>query len=130
MFCSFRLQPIFFSKQPFYGNYSTLDFHTNTVMHQSIPPAPSPPSPPDWPPGISIFCLGWQIPGVGTLELSNPPGWGRKKRANAPSSVNTATFFIDRTVKYCHFKHFNARFFVSVNVFLCFFFLFVFFLQT
>jgi len=32
--------------------------------------------------------------GVGDLELSNPPGWGRKKRANAPSSVNTATFFI------------------------------------
>ena len=36
---------------------------------------------------------------VGTLELSNPPGWGRKKRANAPSSVITATFFIDRTVE-------------------------------
>ena len=31
---------------------------------------------------------------MGALELSNPPGWGRKKRANAPSSVNTATFFI------------------------------------
>ena len=29
---------------------------------------------------------------MGTLELSNSPGWGRKKRANAPSSVNTATF--------------------------------------
>ena len=29
--------------------------------------------------------LGWQIPGVGTLELSNPPGWGQKQRANAPS---------------------------------------------
>ena len=33
-----------------------------------------------------------------TLELSTPPGWGRKKRASAPSSVNTATFFIDHTV--------------------------------
>ena len=51
-----------------------------------------------------------------TLELS---GWGRKKRANAPSSVNTATFFIDRTVKECHFKHFNVRFFGSIDVFLC-----------
>ena len=56
--------------------------------------------PPGWPPGISIFfALDGKFPGVGTLELSNPPGWWRKKRANAPSSVNTATFFIDRTVK-------------------------------
>ena len=31
------------------------------------------------------FCLGWQIPGEGNLELSNQLGWGRKKRANAPS---------------------------------------------
>ena len=38
-----------------------------------------------WPPGISIFfALDGKFPGVGT-----------KKRANAPSSVNTATFFID-----------------------------------
>ena len=56
---------------------------------------------------------------MGTLELSNSPRWGRKKRANAPFSVNTATFFIDRKVEKCHFKHFNARFFVSINVFLC-----------
>ena len=45
---------------------------------------------------------------MGTLELSNPPGWGPKKRANAPSSVNAATLFIV-----------HVRFFVSVNVFLC-----------
>ena len=72
-------------------------------------------------PGISIFFFAshGKFPGVGTLELSNRPGWGRKKRANAPSSVNTATFFIDRTVKECHFKHFNVRFFGSINVFLC-----------
>ena len=56
-------------------------------------------------------------PGVGTLELSNPPGWGRKKMANAPSSVNSATFFIDRTVKKCRFKHFNVRFFVIARGF-------------
>ena len=50
------------------------------------------------PPGISIFFASdGKFPGVGTLELSNSPGWSRKKRANAPSSVNTATFFIDRT---------------------------------
>ena len=46
-----------------------------------------------------FFALDGKFPGVGTLELSNPPGWGRKKRANAPSSVNSATFFIDRTVQ-------------------------------
>ena len=46
-----------------------------------------------------FFSLDGKFPGVETLELSNPPGWGRKKRANALSSVNTATFFIDRTVE-------------------------------
>ena len=52
------------------------------------------------PPGISIFfVLDGKFPEVGTLKLSNPPGWGRKKRANAPSPINTVTFFIDRTVK-------------------------------
>ena len=29
---SFGLQIIFLSEQPFYGNYSTLDSHTNTVI--------------------------------------------------------------------------------------------------
>ena len=60
-------------------------------------PAPRPPRAD--PRALAFFCLGWQIPGVGTRELSNPAEWGRKKRANAPSSVNTATFFIDRTVE-------------------------------
>ena len=46
-----------------------------------------------------FFALDGKFPGVGTLELASPPGWGRKKRANAPSSVNSATFFIDRTVQ-------------------------------
>ena len=86
------------------------------------------PLPPGSPPGISIsFHLVWpgacswdgKFPGEGTLELSNPLGWGRKKRANVQSCVNTATFFIDRTVESCHFKHFNVRLFVSINVFLC-----------
>ena len=30
--CSFRLQLIFFSEKPFYGNYWTLDSHINTVI--------------------------------------------------------------------------------------------------
>ena len=60
-----------------------------SVMHQSLPAAPS----------RAPFALDGKFPGVGTLGLSKPPGWGQKKRANAPSSVNhTATFFIDRTV--------------------------------
>ena len=38
-FCSFSLQLIFFSEQPFYdyGNYSTLDSHTNTVISTRLP---------------------------------------------------------------------------------------------
>ena len=69
------------------------------VMHQSIPPAPRHSPPPGPTPGHwnFFFALDSKFPGVGTLELSNPPGWGRKKRVNARSSVNTATFFIDRT---------------------------------
>ena len=69
-------------------------------MHQSIPPAPSPPPPPPPPPADprAMAFLDAKFPGVGTFELSNSPGWGRKKRTNSLSSVNTATFFIDCTV--------------------------------
>ena len=50
-------------------------------------------------PEISIFfALDGKFLGAGTFKLSNSPGWGRKKRANTPSSINTVTFFIDRTV--------------------------------
>ena len=45
------------------------------------------------------FALDGKFPGVWTFKLSNPPVWGRKRRANIPSSVNTATFSIDRTVE-------------------------------
>ena len=59
----------------------------SSIIHQSIPAAPA--SPLGWPPGISVFfALDGKFPGVGTLELTNPPGW-----------VDTATFFIDRTVE-------------------------------
>ena len=54
---------------------------------------------------------------MGTLELSNPPGWGRKKRANQPQSVSSATIFIVFIVEQCQFEHFNVGFFVSINVF-------------
>ena len=60
-----------------------------------IRPAPSP-RPGLTPGGIIIFlALDGKFPGVGTLELSNPLGWGRKKRANAPSSVNTNLIVFD-----------------------------------
>ena len=36
LFCSFSLQVIFFSEQPFYGNHSTLDSHTNTVISHTL----------------------------------------------------------------------------------------------
>ena len=36
MLCNFSLQLIFFSEQPFYGNYSTLDSHTNTVISHAF----------------------------------------------------------------------------------------------
>ena len=39
LFCSFSLQVIFFSEQPFYGNYPTLDSYTNTVILTRLPTA-------------------------------------------------------------------------------------------
>ena len=67
------------------------DRQDDNGLIQSIPVAPRPPPPP---------ALEGKFPGVGTLELSNPrDGGGGGKRANAPTSVNTATFFIERTVE-------------------------------
>ena len=77
-----------------------LDFKTIVIMHQLIPPASSSPPRGADPRALAFFFpLDGKFPGMGTFELSYSPGWGQKKRANAPSSVNTATFFIDRTVK-------------------------------
>ena len=36
LLCRFSLQFIFLSEQPFYGNYSTLDSHTNTVISHTF----------------------------------------------------------------------------------------------
>ena len=36
LFCSFSLQVIFFSEQPFYGNYSTIDSHINSVISNTF----------------------------------------------------------------------------------------------
>ena len=56
-------------------------------------------NPPDFIRHVFLFALDGKFPGVGTIDLSNPQGWGRKKREDIPSSVNAATFSIDRTVE-------------------------------
>ena len=42
------------------------------------------------PPSISnaFFALDGKFLGVGTLKLPNAPRWGRKRRANVPSSIH------------------------------------------
>ena len=42
----------------------------------------------------TFFALDDKFPGVGTLELSNPPSWGRKKRANDILFQLTSSFVI------------------------------------
>ena len=52
----------------------------NALMMQSIS-HPPPPPPPGLTPGHQhFFALDGKFPGLGTLELPNPPGWGRKKQ--------------------------------------------------
>ena len=43
----------------------------------------------------TFFALDGKFPGVGTLELSNPPSWGRKKRANDILFQLTSSFVIE-----------------------------------
>ena len=69
-------------------------------------PPPPPPSEPD-PRALALFS---------PRDMENSRGWGRKMRANSPSSINTAAFFIDRTFEWCLFKHLTSDFFVSINV--------------
>ena len=62
----FIIWPFFFSHQR----------NTNASVNSTCAQPPAPP--PGWPPGIGIFfALDGKFPGVGTLELSNPPGCGR-----------------------------------------------------
>ena len=71
------------------------------LMHQPIPPVPSPPSPWGDPQALALF-LPWMAnsQGWGLLSCQIPQGGDKKRpRPNAPSSVNTATFFMNRTVE-------------------------------
>ena len=47
----------------------------------------------------SLFSLDGKFPVAGTFEMSNAPRWGRKRKANAASSVHTVAVFIDRAVE-------------------------------
>ena len=67
-----------------------------TLLWISFTVIPAAPSFPRSDPQALAFFLPWMAnsPGVGTLELSSPPGWGRKKRANASSLL-----------QYCNISH-------------------------
>ena len=58
------------------------------IMHQSIPPAPSPHPPPpssELTPGHwHFFCSGWQNPGGGGLRAVQSSGAGTKKKGKCP----------------------------------------------
>ena len=88
-----------YAKTHYQPSRCELDFKTIVIMHQLIPPVSSSPPPGLTPGHWHFFGLDGKFPGMGTFELSNSSGWGEKKRANAPSSVNTVTFFIDRPVE-------------------------------
>ena len=88
------------------------------IMHWSMLAAPSaPPSPP-----LHLGLTPVHLPACRRLlfpslfsprDMANSRGWRRKMRANSPSSINTAAFFIDRTFEWCLFKHLTSDFFVS-----------------
>ena len=91
-----------YAKTNYQPSRCELEFKTIVIMHQLIPPASSSPPPPGADPAALALFLPWMANARGwglNFELSISPGWGQKKRANAPSSVYTATFFIDHTVE-------------------------------
>ena len=86
-------------------------------MHQSIPPAPSHPPPPGLTPWHRIFfALDGKFPGVGTLELSNPPG-GDEKRGQMPRPPSTIQHF--SLIAQSKSAILMCDFFFAINVFLC-----------
>ena len=51
----------------------------NNAIIDAVNQAP-PPTPGLTPGHQHFFALDGKFPGLGTLELPNPPGWGRKKQ--------------------------------------------------
>ena len=60
------------------GEFEARFKSATTLMHQSIPPAPSTPPPPPRP--------GWQIPGGGDSGAVKSPGVGTRGQMPHPSS--------------------------------------------
>ena len=52
----------------------------NNAIIDAVNQAPPPPTPGLTPGHQHFFALDGKFPGLGTLELPNPPGWGRKKQ--------------------------------------------------
>ena len=80
---------------------------------------PPPLSNPGWPPGISIF-LPWMANsrGWGLLSVKSP-GVGTQKEGKCPVHRQHCNIFHWPHSRVVTFKHFNVRFFVSLNIFLC-----------
>ena len=97
-------------KVPFLG-ISLLWNQTETLATQA-----------SWTPDIIInfYCLRWQIPWGGTLELSNHPlGWGQKREQMPRPPWTLQHFSLTALLSSAILSIFNVRFFVSVNVCLC-----------
>ena len=62
------------------------------VMHQSIPPVPSPL--PGWPRALAFFCLGRRILGGGDSWAVKSPGMGTEKRGQMPRPPSTLQHFL------------------------------------
>ena len=91
------------------------------VVFGFLLPAPPPPPPtnPGWPPGISIFWA-WMANSRGWGFLSvKSPGVGTQKEGKCPVHCQHYNIFHWPHSRVVTFKHFNVRFFVSLNIFLC-----------
>ena len=80
---------------------------------------PSPHPNPGWSLGISIFfALNGKFPGVGNLE-SQIPCVGTQKEGKCPVHRQHCNIFHWPHSRVVTLKHFNVRFFLSLNIFPC-----------
>ena len=106
--------------QPRFAGKDFTVLSNSLFMHQSIPAAPSPHPPSGlWPLGISIF-LPWMANfRGGDYRPVKSPGVGTKKEGKSPVHRQHCNIFHWLHSRIVPFKHFNVRFFVLSNVFLC-----------